>query len=71
MAHILESITEKTLNSMYTDKDILEEKVTELLSRVWNAKAFIKEENKAISEVIEGWRTELVFIRNAVRNLGV
>ena len=62
-------INERNPNPTYTAKEVLEEKVTELMSRMWDAKAFIKEENEAFSVVIEGWRTELVFIRNAVREL--
>lgn len=69
MAHILESINENSPNPTFSSKEILEEQVTNLMARMWDVKSLIKEEYGSFSEIIEGWRTELVFIRNAVRDL--
>ena len=64
MADILEFISkEKT----FTAGEIVEEKITNLLARMYDFKILIADKER--SGIIESWRNDLCLIRNAVREL--
>jgi hypothetical protein len=64
MPHILEWIKPE---STFTAGDIIEEKITDILVRMRDF--YVLSATESQESVIEGWRDELMFIREAVHGV--
>jgi hypothetical protein len=66
MAHILEFISK---DKKFTASEVIEEQITNLLTRMADCKYLIETDEVELAKTIESWRNELFFIRCAVNDV--
>ena len=66
------SLMEKISNGAETigAYEVVEEEVTSIMRSMYGVMMLSQENNPALAKIIEGWRTDLTILRNAIRKLG-